>query len=111
MEPRDQSGKGETAGDAGRAGLPPVDESFRSLLEVAPDAMVVADARGHIVIVNRQTERLFGYPRGLLVTAAVRDISERRAADNRFRALLEAAPDAMVIVDRAGSIVLVNAQT
>ncbi|MGW7100087.1 PAS domain S-box protein [Streptomyces sp. NPDC054838] len=48
---------------------------------------------------------------GLLISAAVRDVSERRAADERFRALLEAAPDAMVIVDDRGTIQLVNAQT
>ncbi|MGW1613292.1 SpoIIE family protein phosphatase [Streptomyces sp. NPDC002285] len=48
---------------------------------------------------------------GLLVSAAVRDVSERKAAEERFRALLEAAPDAMVIVDDRGTIKLVNAQT
>ncbi|WP_150135275.1 SpoIIE family protein phosphatase [Streptomyces hyaluromycini] len=48
---------------------------------------------------------------GLLVSAAVRDVSERKAAEERFRALLEAAPDAMVIVDDTGTITLVNAQT
>ncbi|WP_405497408.1 PAS domain S-box protein [Streptomyces sp. NBC_00096] len=48
---------------------------------------------------------------GLLISAAVRDVSERKAADELFRALLEAAPDAMVIVDGSGTIQLVNAQT
>ncbi|WP_344821416.1 PAS domain S-box protein [Actinocorallia longicatena] len=50
-------------------------------------------------------------PDGLVVSAAVRDVSERKAAQQRFRALLEAAPDAMVIVDDTGVIRLVNAQT
>lgn len=45
------------------------------------------------------------------VLCAVRDVTDRRRADERFRALLEAAPDAMVIVDEQGSIILVNTQT
>ena len=48
---------------------------------------------------------------GRLVSAAIRDITERRRAEEKFRTLLESAPDAMVIVDPQGSIVLVNSQT
>ena len=38
-----------------------------SLLDAAPDAMVVADHLGTIVLVNAQTENLFGYTRGELL--------------------------------------------
>jgi protein-histidine pros-kinase len=48
---------------------------------------------------------------GTLVMSAVRDISERKRAESRFRGLLESAPDAMVIVDQSGTIVLINSQT
>jgi PAS domain S-box-containing protein len=145
------------------------------LLEAAPDAMVVIDHHGQIVLVNAQTETVFGYKRtellgqpvemlvpgdlhqlhrmhrsdyviephvrsmgsgldlrarrkdgtefpveislaplqtddALLISAAVRDVTNKRREERLFRGLLEAAPDAMVIVDKAGTIILVNAQ-
>ena len=44
-----------------------LDVRFESLLEVAPDPIVIVDMRGAIAIVNRQTELTFGYSRDELI--------------------------------------------
>lgn len=161
-----------TSTGSGRSASP---SDLGGLLEAAPDAMVVIDQSGTIVLVNAQTETVFGYAREellgnpvevlvpaslhelhrrhrreyvaephvrsmgsgldlkarrkngsefpveislaplktegqMLISAAVRDVSHKRREERLFRGLLEAAPDAMVIVDDTGTIVLVNAQ-
>ena len=46
-----------------------------------------------------------------LVTSIIRDVTTQRAAEARFRALLESAPDGIVVVDASATIVIVNSQT
>jgi len=50
---------------------PNVETIFRSLLEAAPDAMVVVDGNGRILLVNARTEILFGHGREQLLGQTV----------------------------------------
>jgi len=151
-------------------------QRFRQVVEAAPNAMVMVDKAGTIVMVNTQAEVIFGYSReellsqsvdillperfrhhhpqhrtsffsdpspramgagrdlygrrkdgsefpveiglnpietedGPMVLSAIVDISARKRLEERFRQVVEAAPNAMVMVDKVGTIVMVNAQT
>jgi PAS domain S-box-containing protein len=48
---------------------------------------------------------------GTLVLAAIIDITERKRAEERFRLVVESAPNAMILVNVDGKITLVNSQT
>jgi PAS domain S-box-containing protein len=43
------------------------EERFRALLEAAPDATIIVDRQGNILLVNTQAERLFGVASGELI--------------------------------------------
>ncbi len=49
--------------------------------------------------------------RGDVLTGTMMDITERKQAEERFQLAIEAAPNAVIMVDRQGQIVLVNSQT
>jgi PAS domain S-box-containing protein len=57
------------------------EERFRNLVESAPDAVLIADEQGRIVLVNEQTEALFDYPRNELLGSPVETVLPERVRD------------------------------
>jgi len=69
---------------ASEASLPPVSEAgvaadvIWAVVDAAPDGLVVTDEDGAVLLVNRQTEALFGYERSELLGRPVEDLLPER---------------------------------
>jgi two-component system NtrC family sensor kinase len=72
----------------------PTDAWFRALLESAPDAIVIVDQTGKIVLVNSRSEELFGYDRAELTGQSIELLvpDQLRAEHTRDRAHYYAHP-------------------
>jgi two-component system sensor histidine kinase/response regulator len=53
--------------EAQQSELKETEEWFRGIIESAPDAMLVIDAEGTIVLCNKRADEIFGYPPGELI--------------------------------------------
>src|SRR5260221_711275 len=54
--------------------LSKAEQKFRSLLEAAPDAMIISSEDGQIALVNSQTEAMFGFRREELINQNIRTL-------------------------------------
>ncbi len=63
------------------------DSVFRQLIESAPDAIIVVDGDGQMILVNEETERLFGYAQREMIGRPIEVLvpSHLRAAHNTDR--------------------------
>ena len=61
------------------------DVFFRNLLESAPDAMIIADDQGRIVLVNAQALRMFGYGRSEMLGLYVEDLMPEPMRERHVR--------------------------
>ena len=75
-----------------------LEAKFRGLLEAAPDALVIVNSQGRILLINSQTERLFGYTRDeLLIQPIERLVPDRFQShpDHRARYFSDPHPRPM----------------
>jgi PAS domain S-box-containing protein len=68
---------------------------YRGLLEAAPDAMVVVNQAGEIVLLNLQAEKQFGYRRDELLGQPVKNIIPEGFAERLIADGLRTAEDAL----------------
>ncbi|MGQ0695850.1 MAG: response regulator, partial [Nitrospiraceae bacterium] len=62
-----------------------MEQQFKDLLDASPDAMIIVDRRGRIVIVNQQAEELFGYGREELLDQPVEMLLSTHLSDAHGR--------------------------
>ncbi|MBI2431797.1 MAG: PAS domain S-box protein [Candidatus Hydrogenedentes bacterium] len=72
-------------------------------LDPSGDALTWVEGKGRVIFDEK------GQPAGM--AGICMDVTERRLAEQRFRAAVESSPSAMVLVDAHGRIALVNTQT
>src|SRR5262249_16814327 len=72
------------------------EKKFGLVVEASPSGIVLADEKGKIVLVNTQTEKMFGYRRDELIDKPVEMLVPRRFAPQHpiYRASFAAAPEA-----------------
>lgn len=75
------------------------EEKFRQVFEAAPNAMVMVEERGRIVLVNAEAEKLFGYTRDELAGEPIEMLVPVRARHNHFiwRKEFEGKPEARTV--------------
>ncbi len=87
-------------------------EGFRTLIESAPEAMIIVDRQGLITRVNRQAERLFKYQRDAMIGQTVEMLMPERAheAHVRHRAAFLVAPERRDMGLRDANLVAADAE-
>ncbi|WP_203827646.1 PAS domain-containing hybrid sensor histidine kinase/response regulator [Actinoplanes palleronii] len=61
------------------------EQRFRTLVQTAPDAMIIVDGSGMITLANDQTGRLFGYPSEDLIGLSVEQLMPQGARNRHVR--------------------------